>query len=130
MEEEYDFEDNDEEEEEEAPEVTAAAAQEDKPDIENKVTSRGVIFEENQRQNDEEEAGSDHEEEESVINICHGKGSEVVVEKLMNRQLSSGITPVPAAQVPVPMTQEEMQIDSRIEGGQPETVIVPFLSDE
>jgi len=46
MEEEYDFEDNDEEEEEEAPEVTAAA-QEDKPDIENKVASRGVIFEEN-----------------------------------------------------------------------------------
>jgi hypothetical protein len=28
------------------------------------------------------------------------------------------------------MSQEEMQIDSRIEGGQPETVIVPFLSDE
>jgi hypothetical protein len=42
MEEDYFFEDN---EEEEAPEVTAA--QQDKPDIENKVPSRGVIFEEN-----------------------------------------------------------------------------------
>lgn len=37
---------------------------------------------------------------------------------------------MPTTQAPVPIAQEEqLNIDSRIEG-QPETLVVPFLSDE
>lgn len=53
------------------------------------------------------------EAEEAIINICSGKDSEgrqsiIVVEEKVNgtmqRQGSTGISPVPTANVPVPIT--------------------------
>lgn len=77
--------------------------------------------------------------EESIINICSGKDSEgrqsiIVVEEKVNgssgnmqRQVSSGISPMPTSNVPVPITQEDMAL-ANSHDGQPE--IVPFMSDE
>ena len=76
--------------------------------------------------------------EESIINICSGKDSEgrqsiIVVEEKVNtaviqRQVSSGISPVPTPNVPIPITQEELALTNSQDAGQPETV--PFMSDE
>lgn len=45
----------------------------------------------------------------------------------MQRQVSSGISPMPTSNVPVPITQENMAL-ANSHDGQPE--IVPFMSDE
>lgn len=63
------------------------------------------------------------------MNICNKDSEVVVIQEKLNRQLSSGLTPLPTANAPVPMTQEDLHLDSRIEG-QPDTLVVPFQSDE
>ena len=65
------------------------------------------------------------EAEEAIINICSGKDSEgrqsiIVVEEkvngIMQRQASSGISPMPTATVPVPISQEDLALVNSEDG--------------
>ncbi len=112
-----------------------------KPDIEIKQDENlyhngtHAILEDDQIGNNNDQENSI---EESLINICNGKDAEgrqsiiVVEEKIANnsslqKNVSSGISPMPSAHAPVPITQEELAL-ANSHDGQPE--IVPFISDE